>query len=86
MWALEEAGCAPLAEVPVWAFHGAKDDTVPVSYVEAQRDQIQACDGAEAGEMQLTVYADADHDAWSRTSDLSAGNDIYAWLLEHHRD
>jgi hypothetical protein len=36
--------------------------------------------------MQLTVYADADHDAWSRTSDLSAGNDIYAWLLEHHRD
>jgi predicted peptidase len=86
MWALEEAGCAPLAEVPVWAFHGALDDTVPVSYVEGQRDEIQACDGAASIEMQLTIYPDADHDAWSRTYDLSAGNDIYAWMLEHRRD
>ena len=33
--------------------------------------------------VELTVYPDADHDAWSRTYDLSAGHDIYAWLLEH---
>lgn len=83
LWALEKVGCAPLAKVPVWAFHGAKDDTVPVAFVEGQIDQIRACDGAESVEVELTVYPDADHDAWSRTYDLSAGNDIYAWLLEH---
>jgi predicted peptidase len=86
LWALEKAGCAPLASVPVWAFHGAKDDTVPVADVEGQVDQIRACDGAESVEVELTVYPDADHDAWTRTYDLSAGNDIYAWMLEHRRD
>ena len=29
---------------------------------------------------------DADRDASSRTCDLSAGHDVYAWLLEHERD
>jgi poly(3-hydroxybutyrate) depolymerase len=88
-WALEEAGCAPLAEVPVWAFHGALDDVVPVVHIEGPMDQIRACDGAETVEMELTVYPDADHfdtDAWTRPSDLSAGHDIYAWMLEHSRD
>lgn len=83
LWALEKAGCAPLATVPVWVFHGALDDIVPVNFVEEQVDQIRACDGAASVDTELTVYPDADHDAWSRTYDLSAGHDIYAWLLEH---
>jgi len=83
---LQAAGCAPLATVPVWAFHGATDDLIPVAYVEGQIDQIRACDGAESAEIELTVYPDADHDApWSRTYDLSAGDDIYAWMLEHSK-
>lgn len=85
-WALEEAGCAPLAEVPVWAFHGAVDDIVPVVHIEGPMDQIRACEEAEPAEMRLTVYSDADHDAWTRTYDLSAGDDIYAWLLQHEHD
>jgi hypothetical protein len=32
-------------------------------------------------DVRLTVYPRTDHDAWSRTYDLSAGHDIYAWLL-----
>jgi hypothetical protein len=35
--------------------------------------------------LKLTVYPDADHDSWSRTYDGSAGDDIYAWLLDHDR-
>jgi hypothetical protein len=27
------------------------------------------------------IYPDADHDSWTRTYSLSAGHDIYAWLL-----
>jgi dienelactone hydrolase len=83
-WALEEAGCAPLAEVPVWAFHGDMDDTVAPVHIAGPMDQIRACEGADAVEMELTLYADADHiTAITRTYDLSAGHDIYAWLLEH---
>jgi len=82
-WALEEAGCAPLVEVPVWAFHGAVDDVVPTIHIQEPMDQIRACEGAEPAEMELTVYPDADHDAWTRTYDVSAGHDIYAWMLEH---
>lgn len=88
-WALEEAGCARLTEVPVWAFHGAVDDVVPVVHIEGPMEQIRACEGAESVDMELTVYPDADHvdnDAWTRTYDLSAGNDIYAWMLEHTND
>lgn len=85
-WALEEAGCEPLTTVPVWAFHGAQDDVVPTIHIEEPIDQLRACEGAEPVEMELTVYPDADHDAWTRTYDLSAGHDIYAWLLEHKSD
>lgn len=84
-WALEKGGCAPLTEVPVWAFHGARDDIVPVVNIEGPMDKIRECEGAASAEMKLTVYPDADHDAWTRTYDLSAGHDIYAWMLEHER-
>ncbi|HVR33794.1 MAG TPA: dienelactone hydrolase family protein [Acidimicrobiia bacterium] len=83
-WALENAGCEPLGKKPVWAFHGALDETVPMIHIQEPMDEIRACD--ESGVMELTVYPDADHDAWSRTYDLSAGYDIYAWMLTHTRD
>jgi predicted peptidase len=86
MWALQKVGCAPLATVTVWVFHGANDDLIPVASVEGQVDQIRACDGAASVETELTVYPDAGHEVWSETYDLSAGNDIYAWLLEHSNE
>ena len=69
-WALEEAGCAPLAEVPVWAFHGALDNIMPIVHVEGPIDQIRSCEGADAIELELTVYPNADHDAWTRTYEI----------------
>jgi predicted peptidase len=84
-WALEESGCDVLARAPVWAFHGDRDEIVPTVHIQRPIDRIRACEGADAVEMELTVYPDADHDAWSRTYDLSAGLDPYAWLLEHER-
>jgi poly(3-hydroxybutyrate) depolymerase len=82
-WALEEVGCEPLTHVPVWAFHGGLDDVVPAVHIEGPLDRIRACEGAGPAEMELTLYPDADHDAWSRTYDGSAGHDIYAWMLGH---
>jgi predicted peptidase len=85
-WALEEFGCDTLATSPVWAFHGDSDEIVPTVHIRGPMELIRACTGADSVEMELTVYPDADHDAWSRTYDGSAGHDIYAWLLEHQLD
>ena len=74
-------GCA-IARTPTWFFHGAKDDIVPVHYVEDAVTELHACTDPPPDELELTIYPDADHDAWTRTYDGSAGNDVYAWLLE----
>jgi hypothetical protein len=50
------------------------------------RVQHLSCKDPRPDQLELTIYPDADHDAWSRTYDLSAGHDIYAWLLQHERN
>lgn len=84
-WALEVADCSALGKVPLWAFHGALDDIVPVVHIEGPMDRIRTCDTPPTAELELTVFPDAGHDAWIPTYDLSAGHDPYAWLLEHER-
>ncbi len=80
--AFEKAGCA-LGVVPVWAFHGALDDIVAPFYIEEPMGEMRACEESAGIDLDLTIYPDAGHDAWIRTYDLSAGHDIYAWMLEH---
>lgn len=83
-WALEKAGCPRLAEVPVWAFHGGLDDIVPTVHIEGPMDAVTECYRPDPSDWKLTVYPDADHiSAIGQTYDLSAGHDIYAWLLGH---
>jgi predicted peptidase len=72
------AEAAWLRSVPAWAFHGAKDDVVPVSEGEAM---VRALERA-GGEARLTVYPDAGHDSWTRAYD---DPEVFAWLLEHRR-
>ena len=82
VWAMDKAGCA-LPHVPLWVFHGTLDDTVPVQFVQDKINELRSCTDPAPGELELTIYPDADHDAWTRTYDLSAGHDIYSWMLEH---
>lgn len=84
VWAMEKAGCA-IGRVPTWVFHGASDDIVPVEYVEDAIARLRSCTDPAPSELELTVYPDADHDAWTRTYDLSAGHDVFAWLLAHSK-
>jgi hypothetical protein len=83
-WAMDKAGCA-VARVPIWDFQGALDDIVPVQAVRNAIDELRSCTDPRPSELRLTIYPDADHDAWTRTYDLSAGNDVYAWLLGHSK-
>ncbi|WP_053333399.1 hypothetical protein [Haliangium ochraceum] len=81
--AFNDHGC-DLAQVPIWGFHGDADPTVaPAGTIEPMNGLI-ACAQPRA-DQQLTVYEGVGHDSWSRTYSLSAGHDIYAWLLSQSR-
>jgi predicted peptidase len=67
-----------LKNVPVWAFHGARDDVVPIDGDRAMIDAINEC----GGHAQLTVYPEAGHDAWTATY---ANPALYDWLLSQRR-
>lgn len=84
-YAMEDgAGCS-IVRAPIWAFNGALDDIIPIDWLKGRHKELSACTDPRPAELKTTVYPDADHDAWSRTYDLSAGHDIYAWLLQHER-
>jgi len=67
-----------LKDVPVWAFHGAKDRVVPV----AESEQMVKAINAVGGNAKLTVYPDAYHDSWTRTYE---NPELYEWFLKHRR-
>jgi predicted peptidase len=68
-----------LKDVPVWVFHGAKDPVVPV---QASVDMVEALKKA-GGNVQLTVYPEAQHDSWTETYNNSK---LYEWFLSHKRN
>lgn len=88
----------PAAPVPVWAFHGSADGTrdpngsiLPVETVNNYCSPLVP--------WKVTIYEGVNHNAWSRTYDLSgmdASNvspdydpfdqDIYEWLLQYRLD
>lgn len=68
-----------LKSMPVWAFHGAKDPTVPLS--ESERI-VEALKKVGNNEVKFTVYPEAQHDSWTVTYD---NPELYAWLLNHKR-
>jgi predicted peptidase len=78
--AFAQAGCN-LGRVPIWAFHGAEDIVVAPSGSIDAIESINECTTPPPVEALLTLYAGVGHESWDRTYDLSAGNDIYTWLL-----
>ncbi|HPD31123.1 MAG TPA: prolyl oligopeptidase family serine peptidase [Phycisphaerae bacterium] len=67
-----------LRDVPVWAFHGARDDVIPLEESERMIRAIQAA----GGDARLTVYPEAGHDAWTQTY---SNPELYQWFLSHRR-
>jgi len=68
-----------LQTLGVWAFHGAKDPVVPI---EESRRMVRALRRAGCREVKLTVYPEAQHDAWTATYDNPK---LYDWFLAHTR-
>ncbi|WP_138497136.1 prolyl oligopeptidase family serine peptidase [Nostoc sp. PA-18-2419] len=67
-----------LKNLPVWVFHGAKDDIVPLSESEIMVSALQAC----GGNVKFTVYPEAEHDSWTQTYH---NPELYQWFLQHRR-
>jgi len=65
--------------LPIWAFHGGKDNVVALSRSEAMVDAIRQAGGKK---VKLTVYPKAGHNSWKKTYDNPK---IYKWLLSHQR-
>jgi predicted peptidase len=74
----DPADACRLRDVPVWAFHGDRDDVVPLDQDRAMVDAIAAC----GGQARITVYPGRGHDAWTPAYDDPA---LYEWLLSQRR-
>ena len=64
--------------LPTWAFHGARDEVVPIRESEIMVKAIQKI----GGEVKFTVYPEAGHDSWTETYD---NPELYQWLLAYRR-
>jgi predicted peptidase len=67
-----------LKDLPIWAFHGAKDDVVPIEESENMVNALEAC----GGNVKFTIYPDGEHDVYTQTYD---NPELYAWFLEHSK-
>lgn len=81
--AFAQAGC-DLGKVAIWGLHNENDGSVPAAGTIEALEALQNC--TPTPDVKLTIYpGETAHDAWTKTYDLSAGNDVYSWLLQHQR-
>jgi len=68
-----------LRDVPVWVFHGARDETIAPSESENAVQALQAC----GGNVRFTLYPEAGHDgAWELAYTDAV---FYQWMLQQAR-
>jgi predicted peptidase len=68
-----------LADMPIWVFHGKKDNVVPIE--ESER-MVQFLGKRGNKQVEFTVYPEAGHDAWTETY---SNPKLYEWFLAHRR-
>jgi len=69
---------ARFRKTPVWCFHGAMDDVVPVNDSVRMVRRIRE----NEADVRFTVYPDAGHDSWTQAYDEP---ELFDWLLTHRR-
>jgi predicted peptidase len=67
-----------LKNVPVWAFHGGRDDVVRPYRSEEMVTALQQA----GGDAKLTIYPNLDHNSWTVTYD---NPELYNWFLSHQK-
>lgn len=81
----DPAKAAVLRNLPIWAFHGSADSTIPVS---ASRQMIAAIQAA-GGHPLYTEFAGQGHGVWTYVYSLGVNplnvTGFYPWLFAQHR-
>ena len=68
----------PLCDLPIWVFHGAQDQVVPIE----ESNAIVAALRTYGANVRYTIYTDAGHDSWTQAY---AEPELYTWLLGQRR-
>ncbi len=69
---------AAMVHIPVWAFHGTADSTVPVAHSRAMIDAIKHA----GGNPRYTEYKNVGHDVWKVAF---KERDLLPWVFTQHR-
>jgi hypothetical protein len=84
-WNTPSKACAIASEnLPVWAFHGDADTTVPLSRTVNMINAINACYPAPNPRAKVTIYPGVRHDAWNRayrTDHTYHNPNLYEWMM-----
>jgi predicted peptidase len=68
-----------LANTPIWAFHGAEDQVVPLDASKTMVDAVKKC----GGQVKFTVYPGVGHGI----SEMTYQNkEFFVWLLDQRRN
>jgi predicted peptidase len=67
-----------IGKVPVWAFHGEKDNVVPPAKTKAIVDAVKA----KGGDVTLTLFPDANHNSWDKAY---RSEKLAEWLMSKRR-
>jgi predicted peptidase len=69
---------ARISHLPVWIFHGARDNVIALERSQEMADALRSA----GGDVRFTIYPTAGHDSWTETYDNPR---LYEWLLQHRR-
>ncbi len=67
-----------IKHLPVWVFHGAKDNAVPLEHSEKMVEALKK----HGNVVRFTIYPEANHDSWTETYD---NPELFEWLLKQQR-
>ncbi|MCF8380095.1 MAG: dienelactone hydrolase family protein [Bacteroidales bacterium] len=84
-WSLPSEASA-IVDVPVWAFHGAEDKTIPP---EGSISMIEALEKAGSTEVKYTEYPNVGHESWEiayrEDTDNNGIVDLIEWMFSLKR-
>ena len=65
--------------IPLWIFHGAKDDVVPPENSQIVADALKA----KKADVKFTMYPETNHNSWDQAF---AEPELLSWLFSHKRN
>lgn len=75
----DPANAERVKELPIWAFHGDKDQAVPLARIQ---DMVDRLEQLKHPDFTFTVYPGVGHDSWTRTY---ANPEVFEWMLSKRR-